>query len=816
MIGETISHYRILEHLGTGGMGAVYKAQDLRLQRPVALKLMLEEAQENEIARSRFLQEARAASSLNHPNIAIIYEIDEVERDGARYNFIVMEYVDGRTLKQHEGTFSVTDAIDIVAQVADALAEAHEHGIVHRDVKPSNVMLNEVGRVKMLDFGVAKFQPLVMSEDETASLYHTDVMKTAPGMVVGTFAYMSPEQALGLEVDQRSDIFSLGVLFYEILAGRLPFEGKTTLAMVDGILHATPPPLVSVNPRVSPALEEVCLRMLTKDRERRYASLRDVVRDLDQVRSDLSTAERGDPFQTSIGRSHSLGVSASAPIGHTPTYSLSGRAGKSIAVMSFANVTQSQKDEWLGVGIAETVTADLKNIEGLTVIGRERVFEVLRRFGVEKQTETDTAFATQVGREVGARWIISGGYQRVGEVVRITARFVDVESGEVMKTVKIDGQIDQIFELQDKIVDELSTGLEFSLRSAEREVIAQRETDVIEAYEAFTKGMMALRSMSREAISQAIEFFDRAIELDPKYSRAHGMRGYALSLTGQFLSRMDLLEAGVASLQKAIEYQPTLAESYAGLGMVFIMMDRVDEGIGAIRRALSFSPDDAISRGALGRALFIGKGMFREAAVEFERALASNPMAGWVALQLAHCYAYLGEYGRGEQVARIAVSTQEQMQSGQEAMQIVGAHTRLGHIFALQGRFEDAISEFYQELVFLKGADHVLKARASIEVNQKLVSAYINQANRSDAETCYAALRSGFDSLVEHGADDPFTRYYVACAAAMMGEHDLALEHLKHAVDKHTLFITARARVDRDFDSLRSDARFHQLIGTTN
>jgi serine/threonine protein kinase/tetratricopeptide (TPR) repeat protein len=815
MIGETISHYRILEHLGTGGMGAVYKAEDLKLQRHVALKLMLDEAREDELAKSRFLREARAASSLNHPNIAVIYEIDEVERNGARYNFIVMEYVDGQSLKQRQERFGVTETVDIIRQIADALAEAHEHGIVHRDVKPSNVMLNELGRVKMLDFGVAKFQPIHMAEDDTASLYHTDIMKTAPGMVVGTFAYMSPEQALGLEVDQRSDIFSLGVVFYEMLAGQLPFQGRTTLAMVDGILHSSPRPLRSVNARISPELEGICLRMLAKDRELRYKTLRDVVRDLDRLRSDLSTAERSDPFQTSIGRTESIGLSRSSPA-RPETYSLSGRAGKSIAVMTFANVTKNEKDEWLGVGIAETVTADLKNIEGLTIIGRERVFEVLRRFGIEKQSDTDTSFATQVGREIGARWIIGGGYQRLGEMVRITARFVDVESGEVMKTVKIDGQIDQIFELQDKIVDELSDGLELSLRSGEREVIARRETDVIEAYEAFSNGMIALRSMSREAISQGISFFDRAIELDPKYSRAHGMRGYALGLTGQFLSRMDLMEAGVASFQLAIEYEPTQGEAYAGLGMVFIMMDRVDEGIGAIRRALSFSPDDAISRAALGRAFMIGKGMFREAAAEYERALVSNPMAGWVALQLAHCYAYLGDYARGEQVARIAVSLQEQMQSGQEAMQIVGAHTRLGHLYALQDRFDDAISEYYQELVFLKGADHMLKARASIEANAKLVSAYIRQANQGDAETCYAAVRSGFDALLEHSVDEPFTRYYVACAAAMMGDHDLAFEHLRHSVEKHTLFITARARVDRDLDSLRSDARFHQLIGTTH
>ncbi|MEP7273299.1 MAG: protein kinase [Acidobacteriota bacterium] len=812
MIGETISHYRILEHLGTGGMGAVYKAEDLKLHRPVALKLMLDGSMDKETSKSRFLREARAASSLNHPNIATIYEIDEVERDGTRYNFIVMEYVDGRTLRQQVGRFGIGESIDIAMQIADALAEAHEHGIVHRDVKPTNIMLNEGNRVKMLDFGVAKFHPSPMPDENTASLYQTDIMKTAPGMVIGTFAYMSPEQALGLDVDQRSDIFSMGVLFYELLAGRLPFDGRTTLAMMDAILHSSPIPLASANAGVSPELEALCLQMLAKDREHRYQTLRDVHRDLAQIRREMSTAERVDPFQTQISGSGS-GAIAAPPI---PTVSLSGRTGKSLAVMTFANVTQNEADDWLGVGIAETVTADLKNIEGLTVIGRERVFESLRRLGVEKSNEFDPVFATQVGREVGARWIISGGYQRLAEMVRITARFVDVETGEVMRTVKIDGEITHIFELQDKIVDELSQGLDFTLRTAEREVIGRHETEIIEAYEAFAKGMMALRSLSSEGIEQAISLFDRAIELDPVYSRAHGMRGYALGLNGQFLSRTDLLEEGVASLQKAIEYQPQAAEAYAGLGMLFVAMDRVDEAIGAIRRALAFGPDDATSRAALGRAYFLGKGMFREAAAEFERALESNPLGGWVSLQLAQCYAYLGEYARGEQVARLAVAQQEQMQSGQEAMQIVGAHTRLGHIYALQGRFDDAVSEYYQELVFLRGNDHVLKARATLEVNQKLVSAYVRQENLTDAETAFEAVLTGFARLLEAGSNESFTRYYVACAASMMGKHEAALEHLEYSVQKHRQFIIARARVERDFDSMRENPRFHELIGTTS
>src|SRR5678815_3809217 len=290
MIGETISHYRILERLGTGGMGEVYKAEDLKLQRPVALKLMLEEAQRSDTARQRFLREARAASSLNHPNIATIYEIDEVERAGNRYSFIVMEYVEGRTLKEFPSRFNTGEAMDIGIQIADGLAEAHERGIVHRDIKPSNVMVNEGRRVKLLDFGVAKFLTLPTDNSVTQSLYHTEAMKTQPGLVVGTFAYMSPEQALGHDVDQRGDIFSLGVLLYELLAGRLPFGGRTSLAMVDEILHSDPPPLISYNTQVIPELENIIRRMLHKDREHRYQTTREVLGDLVRVRQEISTA----------------------------------------------------------------------------------------------------------------------------------------------------------------------------------------------------------------------------------------------------------------------------------------------------------------------------------------------------------------------------------------------------------------------------------------------------------------------------------------------------------------------------------------------
>src|SRR5262245_47374565 len=247
MIGETISHYRIVKRLGSGGMGEVYQAEDMRLHRPVALKMMLDDGDHSAQARTRFLREAQASSALNHPNIVTIYEIDEVERNGERYSFIVMEYVEGRTLKEIAGEGSIEKAIDIIMQIADALAQAHERGIVHRDVKPSNVIVTAQNRAKVLDFGVAKFEVPPLEDSETASLFSTEIVKTTPGMVIGTFAYMSPEQALARDVDHRSDIFSLGVLSYELIAGQPPFTGSSSLGVVDAILHTDPPPMARYN-----------------------------------------------------------------------------------------------------------------------------------------------------------------------------------------------------------------------------------------------------------------------------------------------------------------------------------------------------------------------------------------------------------------------------------------------------------------------------------------------------------------------------------------------------------------------------------------
>jgi serine/threonine protein kinase/tetratricopeptide (TPR) repeat protein len=820
MIGETISHYRIIKRLGSGGMGEVYQAEDTRLRRPVALKMMLDDGDQNAQARTRFLREAQASSALNHPNIVTIYEIDEVERDGARYSFIVMEYVEGRTLKEVAGGCSIEEAVDIIMQIADALAQAHERGIVHRDIKPSNVIVTPQNRAKVLDFGVAKFEPAPLDDDETASLFSTEFVKTTPGAVIGTFAYMSPEQALAKDVDHRSDIFSLGVVAYELVAGHPAFTGSSSLAVVDAILHSDPPPIARYNLQTPPELEAIVRRMLEKSPELRYQSLRDVRADLDALkREGLTRLLPGPSYETNPGYTTRIlssesgsGQSGSARGGSGGFVArpFSPRAEKSVAVLRFNNVTKSPEDDWLGVGIAETVTADLKNVEGMTVIGRELIYEALRRWNAENHTDFDEKFATHVGREVGARWIIGGGYQRIGEMLRITARFVEVATGEVLKTVKIDGRMSEVFDLQDKIVHELSRNLDMD--SGELKAAAQRETDVIEAYEACTRARMELFSGSRAGLDDAVRLLEKAIALDPNYAQAYAFMGYAFSLKAQFLPNPALLDRAVEYLQKAIELRPMLSDSYSALGMTFIAMDRVDDAIGALKRALTFAPHDSFVHAALGRAYYIGKGLFREAAYEYEQAVNDAQEGSWVAPALSHCLTYLGDYERAEQMARRAIEAQEQYLRGHEGMQIIGAYARLGHVYYLQGRYDDAIAEYYREVVFARQSDHVLKERVLIEVYQKLTSAYARQGSPDDAREAFGHVTAGFLERLAKGADDPFTRYYVACAHAMMGDKAGALEHLRIAIEGRRNFNAARARLEIDFEGLRDDPRFQEMV----
>jgi eukaryotic-like serine/threonine-protein kinase len=783
VIGTIVQHYRILERLGAGGMGEVYRAEDLRLGRPVALKFLPPTLKSDPDSRARLLNEARAASLLRSPNIAVTYDIGE--SDGA--DFIAMEYVDGELLSKRlaGGPLPVREAIQAGIQIADALDEAHGRGIIHRDIKSANVMRTVRGLVKVLDFGLAKILPGSAGADVT----RPEV--TIAGMVLGTVSYMAPEQALGREVDHRADLFSLGVVLFELLTGRLPFEGSSTTEIIDHILHQDPPPVSRFITSVPPSLDLVVNRALEKSPVRRYQSAREMYTDLKHVSADLDA----------MPRRTSRIIAASQP---------GTMAGCCVAVMTFSNITREPADDWIGTGIAETVSADLKNIHNLSVIGRARVFDALRH--LSSDAHVNDALAIDVGRRLGASWVVTGGYQRLGGMIRITANFVDVATGEVQNTVKLDGRIDDIFALQDRIVYELSQGLNVTLQGTEVAEIERQETRSVEAYENYTHGMMNLRQATRESLDRAIAAFEEATRHDPEYARAWAALGMTYGLKGSFMSMPDMLHRAIDMERRALAIDPELADAHVNLGSALLNLGQVDDGIVEIREGIRLDPDNGQARQALGRALWTGKGDFAGAIPEFERAIELNPEAGYSYLQLSLLLAWQGDLARADEVGRHAIELQEQYISGNTGLQVVGAHARLGYIHYLQGRYEDALKEFERELAFINSSDHALRERTNIEINVKVGATYHRMGRPEDAGRHFDRALKAFEARVSRGADDPATRYYISTALALRGEIDRALDSLERVVRAQPLLTRARAACDPDLEPLRGHPRFDQLL----
>ena len=786
LIGSTVQHYRIGERLGAGGMGEVYRAEDVRLGRSVALKFLPADLKSDPESRARLLNEARAASLLRSPNIAVTYDIGE--SSGA--DFIVMEYVEGELLSSRvsKGALAIREVVEIGLQVTDALDEAHARGIVHRDVKSANLMRTERGLVKVLDFGLAKF---VKPEGAEAARI-TQPQVTIAGMVVGTVSYMAPEQALGRPVDHRTDLFSLGVVLFELATGRIPFVGGSPTEIIDHILHEIPPPPSRFAPSAPPSFDAVVARALEKSPTFRYQSARDMQQDLRHVAEELDTVPRGTTSRVAAGLS-----------------STSVTIERSVAVMTFANITREPADDWIGSGIAETVSSDLKNIHGLTLIGRARVFDALRN--LSSSAHLDESLAIDVGRRLGATWVVVGGFQRLGELVRITANFVDVGTGEVRRTVKVDGRIGDIFALQDKIVFELSQGLNLALRGSEIADIEKRETRSVEAYESYARGMMNLRLASRDSIERAISAFEEAIRQDPEYAMAWAALGGAYSLKGSFLSIGDLVRKGVEMERRAVALDPELADAHTWLGGALLNLGQVDEAIASVNEAIRLEPENGQAYQALGRAYWAGKGDFAAAIPAFRKAIELNPEAGYSYLQLGLLLAWEGKYEEAEAICRRAVELQDQYISGNAGLQVVGANARLGYVYYLQGRYEEAIREYERGLAFVASSDHALKERTSIEITMKIGAAYHRMGKAEEAARFFDRAFKAFDARVAKGADDPYTRYYIACLLALRHDEEKALDMLERVYATLPALTAARARRDPDLDNLRGRPRFEAI-----
>lgn len=770
MVGTTISHYRVLDRLGEGGMGEVFLAEDVRLHRQVALKMFRQQPGREQEDQARLFNEARAASALNHPNIAVIYDVEVAPTDDGPVYLLAMEYVPGQTLADMiaASTLPMDEILAVVSQAADALAEAHEKGVVHGDIKPSNLMVAH-GRVKVLDFGLARVHPTIAPDAPTWS-----ASDQAAGFA-GTIYYMSPEQALGKLLDARSDIFSLGVVFYELLAGRRPFEGENLVQVANAILNRDPAPIAArlSDPRF-PEAEHLVQRMLAKPPENRV-SLRELSARLNRLRGAGVEVEPG--------------------------------AVPRVAIVGFANLTPQGEDEWLGTGLNETVTAALQELDGIEVWGRERMRENLRKLGI-KSGELASEDATELGRVVGARWVLAGAFQRLGEQVRVTARVLEVPSGRVLRAIKADGSLDRIFDVQDRIVSEMSS----VLRLTASEPREGAETAVVAAYEALSKGLLNMRADSYEALERAILFFERALTLDPHYVRAQIELGAAYEQKGEYLGADDVLERSRLILRRLVDARPRFARAWRELGMTLLAMRRTGEGLDCLHRALSLDPDDPHILGGIGRGYFIGRADFPTAASFFRRVVERDPQAGWYWLQLSHCLALMRELGEAEAAARRAIELQEGFLSGQQGVSVVGSYMRLGHVLFLQERFRDSAGAYSSELAFLERLDHALRSRIRIELYMRLGAAWLANGDRARAQAAFTNGLDAFNSRLALGADEPLTRYYAGAIHALLGDTEEAVALLERAIDGRPEFVLARARIEPEWDSIRDDARFARLM----
>ncbi len=733
--GTKIGHYRIIEKIGAGGMGEVYLAEDTELNRKVAMKFLPAYLCQDEDCRLRFKREAQAAARLNHPNIVTIYEVGYYNEQP----YIAMEYVKGQTLKERveAGIVRLDRVIDGAIQVCNGLEAAHKAGVIHRDLKPSNILVDADGRARILDFGLA--------------VVSTGVPITKTGTTLGTIGYMSPEQIAGHDIDERSDLFSAGVILYELFSGDSPFRKQTDAATFNAILHENPEPLKNRAPDVSDELESIIFKLLEKDPNLRYQSAAEVADDLKKITCDILPSP-----------------------GSQARY-----LQPSIAVLPFANLSADPEQEYFCDGIAEEIINALTQVKGLHVVARTSCFSF-------KGKDSDIR---EIGNKLNVKSVLEGSVRKAGDQLRITAQLINVNDGFHVWSERFDRRMKDIFAIQDEIASAVVTKLRPELLTDYKGNVIKHQTEDIDAYRLYLRGLFHASKRVEKDILKSIELFEQAIERDPEFAPAYAALAYSYCILpdySPFPQREASLRAKKAVL-KALDIDGSLAEAHACLGMVKTYLDWDWQGADkAYRQAVAFNPASAMVRYQNGFHLMLLT-RFDEAIAEIRCALELDPLSVVFHRSLGTAFLYAERFDEAIEITRRTIELDPAFPY---------AYLVLGAGLAGKARYEEAIAAFRREIEI--GSVPDIHARAFIGL------VYVEMKQHDKA-------RSILDDL-EHNYENPqIANIRLAELSFALGDIDRGFEFLEKAFEQNDPFI--RMLKCTGFpNNVKSDARYSAML----